>query len=212
MCFLKNIERRRLEFFLKKEPLHDVEDFLRLYMIQTKKFNPFNFNSLSKNLREKYISMYILTNDLEVLVSRIISGRYKNSENYENGMDVLHMKAQIFTLLCLAYYLYRHIYVIHKNNNLYKILEYQLEKLNGFIKKMDFISLSEIDKNYLLFCIRWIPYCKFILNQNTYEYIDDINSKINKIFFELKINNFELNKDRFNFNKLKLNLSVADFL
>lgn len=179
-----------LEKFLTTLKIHTFEDFLRYKMIRN----------------------YDLNIDEIIILSRILWGRIINSEQYGKILDSRHSKAQMVTVLCLFFYLFRQKNYTITNNfkELNKLLIYHLSKIQDYLISCDTTNLSELNNKYYFYCTKWTNYCGFIIS-NKYK-SDDIFERMNKL--KLILNMPKINKINFNM-ELKifmLELTVDDFM
>lgn len=174
------------EKLMSTRNIHIFEDFLRHKMITSS-------DELDKN---------------EILVlSRILWGRILNSTKDTTKMlDSRHSKAQMITILCLFFYLFRP--KSEKNKDLLNLLIYHLNKINEYLVSCDFDSLSSINQKYYIYCNKWTKYCDIILNNNKYPMSNNINS-VSMILNKPIIEQIDINKKISDYLE---SLNVNDFL
>lgn len=177
-------ERRHkiLELLFRKYgvDIHNMEDIIRSLLVYS---NLKNGNTIPRIFK--------------ILLARILWGRIRNSKkNCVQGiLDSSHSKAQMITLLTIAYYL--RIKNINKLNNksdvdvvdydddLYILLNYHIEKMDNFIEKtsddMNNRFINNINSYY--YCCEWIGSLKSIIEYNGTIYkkchFDKIESYLN---------------------------------
>jgi len=180
------IKRENLfEKLMTTSNIHIFEDFLRYKMITSN-------NKLNKN---------------EILIlSRILWGRILNSTKDTNKMlDSRHSKAQMITILCLFFYLFRP--KSNKNEDLFNLLIYHLNKINEYLISCDFNLLSLINQKHYIYCNKWKKYCDMILSNNKYPISNNINS-ISMILNKPVIKEINVNKRTSEYLE---SLNVSDF-
>lgn len=104
-----------LEIFLKnKGNLHNIEDYLREKLFY----------------KNEYLS-HIET----IFLARILYGRIINSNEVDQKLDARHSKAQIITVTCLAFYLYKNKNILNKiiETELYNLLYYHVILIEQYL-------------------------------------------------------------------------------
>ena len=177
-----------------------------------------NLNSKSIHYYEDYLRSKLLSNEkinnVEIIIlARILWGRLTNSSKCLSGkLDSRHSKAQMITLLCIAFYVSKEIYYFKKilSYDLYKLFNFHYSKIDEYLKTNTIELLEEKNKKYYNFCLKSKEHCKTILNINIDENI--LTEKKNKIL--LTINIPEIDKIEVN-NKLLTylkKLKIDDFI
>ena len=152
-----------------------------------------NLNTKSIHYYEDYIRAKLLSNEkinkIEIIIlARILWGRLTNSSKCLSGkLDSRHSKAQMITLLCIAYYLSRDIYNFKKilSYDLYKLYDFHCHKIDEYLKINSIDILEEKNKQYYKFCLKSKEYCQTILNINITE--STLIEKKNILLFNINI-------------------------
>lgn len=182
-------ESNVLEKFLTTIKIHKFEDFIRHKMIRN----------------------YDLNTSEIIILSRILWGRIINSSQYEKILDSRHSKAQMVTVLCLFFYLYRQKNYTISNDfkELNKLLIYHLSKIQDYLISYNTNNLTETNKKYYFYCTKWTYYCGYIISKKikNYDIFEKMNNlklilnmpQIDKIYINLELKIFisELNVDDF---------------
>ena len=141
---LYNRTNNILEIFLKnKANLHNIEDYLREKLF--------------------YKNEYLCHLET-IFLARILYGRIINSNEINQKLDARHSKAQIITVTCLAFYLYKNKDILSKNIKieLYNLLQYHIilieQHLNTYSVNVSFKN----DDNYYNYCKDLNFICKII--------------------------------------------------
>jgi len=177
-----------------------------------------NLNSKSIHYYEDYIRAKLLSNEkinkIEIIIlARILWGRLINSYKCLSGkLDSRHSKAQMITLLCIAYNLSRDIYIFKKilSYDLYKLYDFHCHKIDEYLKTNSIDILEEKNKKYYNFCLKSKEYCQKILNININE--STLIEKKNIILLNInipKIDKIELNNKILTYIK---KLKIDDFI
>ena len=177
-----------------------------------------NLNTKSIHYYEDYIRAKLLSNEkinkIEIIIlARILWGRLINSSKCLSGkLDSRHSKAQMITLLCIAYYLSREIYNLKKilSNDLYKLYIFYCHKIDEYLKTTSIDILQEKNKQYYNFCLKSKEYCQTILNINITE--STLIEKKKKILLTInipEIDKIELNNKILSYIK---KLRIDDFI
>jgi hypothetical protein len=183
-------ESNILERFLTTLKIHNFEDFIRYKMIRN----------------------YDLNIEEIIILSRILWGRIINSEQFGKILDSRHSKAQMVTVLCLFFYLYRQKNYTISNDfkELNKLLIYHLSKIQDYLVSYNTNNLKDLNQKYYFYCIKWTNYCGYIISNKCKNY--DIFKKMNTL--KLILNIPKINKININI-ELKIfisELNVDDFL
>lgn len=153
------------------DKLHRTEDLIRYTLINNCKIN----------------------DKLIVLLARILWGRVNNSIRVNNGiLDKPHIKAQLITVLCIAFYIDK--YSKQNINNINKIELIYLYKLYIYHINIIKYNIKYNTDNYINFLFRCIV-------NNNFEKIEKILSKImkkktidhNHVFFDFHFNISNIN-------------------
>jgi hypothetical protein len=173
------------DFFTNKNILHRLEDYIRYYLLNNNKIHHFH----------------------KIFLSRIMYGRIVNSKKNKNigKLDACHAKAQMITCLCIAFYLLNND-KNNKNDNddLFKLLNYHIQKIEEYIAEYNDTELYNIKyNNHFIYCKKWIDFHKITDKYNEiklksivkYKDNDDnifklSGDKLNNIFAKYNVENF----------------------
>lgn len=126
---LYNRTNNILEIFLKnKANLHNIEDYLREKLFY----------------KNEYLS-HVET----IFLARILYGRLINSNGIDKKLDARHSKAQIITVTCLAFYLYKNNSLLKKNieTELYNLLEFHVILIDEYVSTYFVNSTNNVKNN-----------------------------------------------------------------
>ena len=173
------------DFFKSKNILHSIEDYIRYYLLNNNKIHHFH----------------------KIFLSRIMYGRIINSKKNKNigKLDACHAKAQMITCLCIAFYLLNNDNNDkNDNSDLFKLLNYHIQKIEEYIAEYNDTELYNIKyNNHFIYCKKWIDFHKIKDKNNEiklksivkYKDNDDNifkldNTKLNNILAKYNIENF----------------------
>ena len=172
-----------------------------------------NIHDIEDYLRSKLLSSNEIKNTEIIILARILWGRLINSSKCISGkLDSRHSKAQMITLLCIAFYISYEIYSFKKiiSYDLYKLYQFHFSKIEDYIKSISIDILDEKDKKYYKFCFKSIEYCYSLLNIDiTQNILNENKAKILLIINVPTIYKIEINNKILSYIK---KLKIDDFI